>query len=301
MNRRPWIAALVALPLLTFAPQRLCAVTVGNLDDFNDGGAMDPLEGWANQGSFTGGLTRQASGGPAGASDAYLRVASTGGSQSFGKLVAFNQSETWNGDYLAAGVVKISMDVNNLGTNPLMLRVALGTGSAPLAGGDWMVTTAGVSLPVASGWTNIEFPLGPGDFTGDDFLDVIGDVVTLRIFHAVSANTDGIGEPIMAALGVDNIRAVGAANIPGDFNHVDGVNAADLAKWRTDFGGAGSDADGDQDSDGDDFLIWQRNLGMGTSVPAAVTVPEPAGAALIATAALLTAAHARRRSARGSQ
>jgi hypothetical protein len=68
-----------------------------------------------------------------------------------------------------------------------------------------------------------------------------------------------------------------------DFNHDGSVNAGDLVAWRTAFGvNANANADGDSDSDGNDFLIWQRRLGISTAVPAATSVPEPAAAALTA-------------------
>lgn len=65
--------------------------------------------------------------------------------------------------------------------------------------------------------------------------------------------------------------------IPGDFNGDGFVNSADLDEWQADYGINGdSDADGDGDSDGDDFLIWQRNYGAGSSgIDALQAVPEP--------------------------
>jgi hypothetical protein len=79
-----------------------------------------------------------------------------------------------------------------------------------------------------------------------------------------------------------------------DFNHDHSVNAADLATWKTSFGvNANANADGDSDSDGNDFLIWQRRLGIANSVPAASAIPEPSAATLIAV--VVSFLHLRRR------
>jgi hypothetical protein len=74
---------------------------------------------------------------------------------------------------------------------------------------------------------------------------------------------------------IDNIRF--GRNPPAadaDFNDDTFVDAADLAIWKGALGStAAGDADGDLDSDGEDFLVWQRQLGPQGGVAA---VPEPA-------------------------
>lgn len=76
--------------------------------------------------------------------------------------------------------------------------------------------------------------------------------------------------------------AITAPSVPGDFNGDTFVNAADLTKWKGDYGVNGnSDANGDGKSDGADFLIWQRNFGAGSAAAAAAAVPEPATAAML--------------------
>ncbi|HYO24758.1 MAG TPA: autotransporter-associated beta strand repeat-containing protein [Lacipirellulaceae bacterium] len=80
--------------------------------------------------------------------------------------------------------------------------------------------------------------------------------------------------------------------LPGDFDKNNVVNAADLAQWRGDVGiDNGSDADNDGDTDGNDFVLWQRNLGAGA--PAAA-VPEPAAVCILGVA-LVALAGSRRR------
>jgi hypothetical protein len=52
------------------------------------------------------------------------------------------------------------------------------------------------------------------------------------------------------------------AGLASDFNSSGGVDGADLTIWRGAFGtNANGDADGDGDSDGNDFAIWQRQVG----------------------------------------
>jgi enediyne biosynthesis protein E4 len=85
---------------------------------------------------------------------------------------------------------------------------------------------------------------------------------------------------------------------PGDFDRNGMVDAADLVKWRSDFGvNAGSDANGDGVTDGQDFLAWQRSFGAGTTfhTPAANAVPEPHSLALamLGAAAIFTRARTR--------
>ena len=79
--------------------------------------------------------------------------------------------------------------------------------------------------------------------------------------------------------------------IPGDYEANGIIDAADFNKWKTGFGtttGDVADSDGDHDSDGADFLTWQRERGGNfvAATPVASSVPEPAGLALAALAAL---------------
>ena len=259
------------------------AIAVGEVDAFSLG-----LEGW-DQGQASPALGWVPNGGPDGSP--YLRVVADG-SASQGRIVVFNQTPAWTGDYLAAGVTSVTMSLNNLGATDLNMRVALGTSSAPMSGGSWLSSTTPINLPAGSGWMSVEFPLGPAAMTlvngGGPYEFIMQNVVTLRLLHATAPNS--IGNLLTGSLGVDNITAVGASPIVGDFDGNGVADGADLAQWRTDFGSTGSDADADDDSDGNDFLIWQRQL----TAPPAVAVPEPhASLVLIALIALLAAARTR--------
>ena len=87
------------------------------------------------------------------------------------------------------------------------------------------------------------------------------------------------------------LRLTFGGGLAADFNNDDTVDGDDLTDWRNSFGDdALANADGDSDSDGADFLIWQRELGLGASSPTSAAlssvVPEPAGLAVVFTAAI---------------
>jgi autotransporter-associated beta strand protein len=135
---------------------------------------------------------------------------------------------------------------------------------------------------------------------------VATDVIDSLFFNGVSepvGTYGGIGSGAMfertylSGTGLLQVTTQEATPIPGDFDGNGFVDGADLAQWRGDFGGAGSDADADGDSDGNDFLVWQRNLGLGTppSVSTAAAVPEPSSGALLVLSALAVVGSATRR------
>jgi len=75
--------------------------------------------------------------------------------------------------------------------------------------------------------------------------------------------------------------------LDADFNDDNIVDAADLTRWRGGMPSVGvvhsqGDADGDLDVDGTDFLVWQRQLGTGPAIGAALAVPEPVARLLVA-------------------
>jgi hypothetical protein len=293
--RRSFVC-LVALTGLVAGPSTALALEVDQVDVFNtsDTGQF----GWTG-GS---GLSVEANGGPAGAGDAFLRVESFGTGMNSNKLVTHNQDQ-WTGNYLEAGVTGISMDVRNLGETPITLRIAMGNSSFPGPTddlGDWMVSTVGISLPAMGAWTNVSFQLGADDFTGS-YGAIMGSVLAMRIVNATTTAQPGKGDVVAAVLGVDNITALTSeSSIPGDFFPIEGVTGTDMQRWQGDFGAnPGSDADGDNDSDGNDFLVWQRNLGQGTSVAATIATPEPTAGILMAWSGIALAAAARRARIRG--
>ncbi len=107
------------------------------------------------------------------------------------------------------------------------------------------------------------------------------------------------GDPLLAPrLVVEGLFDAAPQFDPADFNGDGFVGDADLAVWAANFGAATGasritgDADADGDVDGSDFLVWQQRLGNAplAAQPSSAPVPEPTGAALVASAVAALAA-----------
>jgi DNA-binding beta-propeller fold protein YncE len=78
--------------------------------------------------------------------------------------------------------------------------------------------------------------------------------------------------------------------IMGDYNSDGTVNAADLNKWRSDFGkwvakGGGADGNGDGIVDSADYVVWRKAFASGTATGTNTALPEPAAAVFAVIAA----------------
>jgi len=170
------------------------AVSLGAVDSFESG-----ADGWHVGIPSPAPPLVMASGGPAGAGDAFLLLGSVGGSGPGNRLTVIAGPQ-WAGDYAGAGVDRISLDVNNLGATPLDLRLWLqGTGGAGA------VSAMAVNVAAGSGWTPISFALDADALLGQPLAALAG-VFELRLFHSGSAGFPG--PPIVASLGIDNVSAV---------------------------------------------------------------------------------------------
>lgn len=179
------------------------ALVVGQTDDFQDG----TTQGWRSGVVNPNPPSNVATGGPLGAGDRYLQIVSTGGVGPGSKLIAFNTAQ-WAGDYLAAGVTGITMDLKNLGSSPLSMRIGLM--SSTLQGSPGYVTSTAFPLPVDGNWHHAVFGLSAADLTGINAPPALSTILSgtaeLRILHSAGPALNG--DNIVGSVGVDNIAAV---------------------------------------------------------------------------------------------
>ena len=205
-NKVKNVLGVIALVLLCTLSTRAPALTIGQVDTF---------EGSIDNWSAGGGPFGQAppvppqvvdDGGPGGPGDGFLQITSQGGSGPGSRLVAMNIMGQWAGNYLAAGVSAIGLDLRNLGDTDLTVRL-LFEDPIPLPPENEAVTSLGILLPAGGGWTHAVFPIGPAFLTAleGSATTVLQQTTILRIIHAPTAS-DAV--PIAGVLGVDNIRAI---------------------------------------------------------------------------------------------
>lgn len=204
------LAALVSLA----AASPATAVTLGQIDTFEGGST----EGWAVGFGPIGSphpAPPQAivTGGPQGAGDGYLLLTSFAGGGPGSRLTAGNLNQ-WAGDYLAAGVDRIEMWVNNFGSTDLHLRLLA---EDPIPGPPANVAFSADAILVASGsgWRKVAFSLKDADLIAQagTVSGALSNATVLRLFHGVADTFPG--EVSAGQLGVDDIRAISAIPEPG--------------------------------------------------------------------------------------
>jgi hypothetical protein len=194
------------------------AIALGQIDTFQDGTTM----GW-QEGSSPNPPINVATGGPAGAGDRYLENTSSGSFSAGGRMTMFNSAQ-WLGNYTAAGVNRISVQMVNFGPATLRMRIAfIGSGTS------YGSNTAAV-LPPDGLWRSVDFDLTETALTGfggtASVSQALSNVTEFRIVSAVGGATR-TGDPVEATLGIDNMTAAtSSAAVPPplitDFAFVDG-------------------------------------------------------------------------------
>ena len=209
------IPKLLLLPIVLLALVRVpfaLAVVASEVDTFEGGTTENWTVGLGGTPSPAPPLN-VASGGPAGPGDNFMQLTSLGGGGPGSKLSVINPSQ-WAGDFIAAGITAITMDVNNVGATDLDLRLLF----ADPAGGpptNVALSTTAVHVPQGSGWISVVFPIAPADLTAElgTAIGALTNATEMRLFHNPAAAFGGppLGPPaITAALGVDNLAAIAA-------------------------------------------------------------------------------------------
>ena len=287
------LAVRYSLPLLTLTVTLIgiaspaLAITLGQIDDFQDGG----LANWEVRLPGNTFFTNVPDAGPLGVGDSVLDVDNTN------RFIFYNESQ-WTGDFTAAGVTKISMDVRHQNDFPLQLRLGISKDQFDGGGvGDTYVTDYSIAVPNDGQWRRITF-----DVTADDFVPSAGnnpgpsdpprsiqaalmDVTHFRIFHNLNPS-DFVGETQPGSIRVNNILAEGTTE-NADFDGDDDVDGADFLIWQRGLGVGTTQPAGDADDNGSvnalDLAIWKTQFSGGAATPAAIAIPEPAAVALALT------------------
>ena len=190
----------VALAASLFAVPTARAISFGQIDTFQNG----TTAGWQEGPSSPNPPTNVANGGPAGAGDHYLEDSSSGGFGGGSRMTMFNTSQ-WVGNYVSAGVNRVTMQMANFGSNTLNMRVAFRSGSGTLYG-----SSTAASLPPDGTWRSIDFDLTPSALTNiggsDSVPQALASVTEFRIVSAVGGATF-TGDAVQGTIGIDNITA----------------------------------------------------------------------------------------------
>jgi hypothetical protein len=199
--------ATAAALLIVFLPALAAALSVGQQDTFEDGttaGWTVALLGAAHPAPPANAPT----GGPAGLDDNFLLLTAVGGGGAGNRLTVINAGQ-WTGDFIAAGISGIRMDLTNLGQSDLALRLLF---SDPAGGPptNQAFSTTPFLLPSGSGWTSAFFPIAPADLTASlgSVTAALHDTTDLRLYHSAPAAFPG--PAVVALLGVDNVTATAA-------------------------------------------------------------------------------------------
>ena len=290
MRFRPLSARLAWMGLLalTLFARPAAAVTLGQIDDFQNPTVQFPTFRWLGSS-----VVNLANAGPLGAGDNALEAAN--GSMG---ITVFNEVQ-WKGNFPAAGITQIRMDVQNPNAFDLKLRIGISKGAHPLpmGGGAVYVTAQSQTVLTGGAWQTVTFDVKATDFIAADGNNeenrnapaALAEVFHMRIIHNPTAGpftSTGVGK-----MRLDNIMATGAAPADADFDNDSDVDGVDLLTWQRGVGvgttpGAG-DANVNGIVDGTDLAVWKGEFAGAGAQAAAMAVPEPVGATALGLAALV--------------
>lgn len=204
MDRCDVVRAALVLGLATVLPVDASAqITRNQIDTFETATTLN----WANGGAFGTPQPTVVTGGMGGANDHYLQVTADGSGPQ-GRLSVFNRTQ-WLGNYNAAGVNAVEMDLRNFSATVLAIRI--GYKVSPVSGSPGYSSTTGFTLANDGLWHHAVFSLAdtamsPINLPSTSFNTLLNGPGEMRILH--SATPSLTGDNVVAVLGVDNIKAV---------------------------------------------------------------------------------------------
>ena len=239
-------------------------------------------------------------GGPTGTLDNFLQVQGFGGEGAGSKPNMFN-TQQWAGDYLAARITAIELDMKYLGQGPETMHVRVGLeGPGGLV---WSTHAEAVGPGTAGPWFHAVFAINPASLEGGDAMAVLGNVTKLRLYHAPVGQPSGAAPALDVRIGYDNIRATGEPVSEGDADRDGDVDDDDmsllLANWGADVSGdpdagwGSGEFTGQPPVDDDDLSIllanWTGSLDL-------IGIPEPGTLGLLLVGGLTVLGRRARRS-----
>jgi predicted extracellular nuclease len=191
---RIWGRTILSAAIIALSASIAGAVVSGQTDDFQAG----TVANWTNGGSAAA-PTNVSDGGPLGLGDKYMHVVS--GSN----LATFNTTQ-WTGNFSAANVLDIALDLRNPNlTDVLDMRVVIFGPS----GSRWTSAVPAV-VPADNLWHHYVKSLRQADLInvvgGDTYTGTIAGISRMLIRHEVTPSSGGT--PFTGAVDIDNISSV---------------------------------------------------------------------------------------------
>jgi hypothetical protein len=272
-NRAKRFRQLSLVLLIILLPGDCWAISANEIDDFQTSTA----EGWSINRGFTPVAVAENEG-PAGNGDHALFMSTA--TMGVTHLLVMNVSQ-WTGNWTAAGITQVSLDVRNPNAFNLSMRLGIaGPGGASGGGtGDTHVTDA-ISVAADDAWHTLTFDVLASDFTAIDGANTaaaLAGVTQLRFIH--NSAVSFVGDTAGGDFYLDNIQAIASpATVEGDYNGNGVVDAADYVVWRK-----GGSLQNEVATIGsvtpEDYMQWRLRFGnIAASGSSGVwpAVPEPA-------------------------
>ena len=135
------------------------------------------------------------------------------------KLIAFNPTNAWTGDFVSKAVTGVSLNFANWSeSDPVYLRIAISNLANPQqSGGTWWASSAPIYFAPESGWGTASFQINEssmhrvGNLTGelgtDTFENTLSDIQGFRILSS-TLGYGAIGDEFYGVVGMDNIQLI---------------------------------------------------------------------------------------------